>query len=167
MTEAAYTAKKQSFLSKDYKMSHGKLNQYMASFLQETMLKKIELNEIDLAKLFTKEEYDTCVNKNVDFFKMLAAKTLKDYSINDTKKDEIELLKKISQKTSMVFTTNYDLFLEKEIFDNFKVYGGQDKYYFRTNNGYGELFKIHGSVLEPNGMIITANDYERFDEKLQ
>lgn len=47
------------------------------------------------------------------------------------------------------------------------MYVSQNKYYFRTNNGYGELFKIHGCVKEPNGIIIDEKDYDKFNNSLK
>lgn len=166
ITPTSYIARKHQIISQIPNISVGKLNQKMASFLQERFLQKIENDEIDLTNLFSNEELARCIS-GVDYFKMLVAKQLSTYEITSSYTDEISLLKLISDKISMVFTTNYDAFLETDIFPDFKVYDSQDKYYFRTNNGYGEIYKIHGSIDDPNGIIISEKDYEKFESSLK
>lgn len=167
VSKTAFAAKQHEFKSQDNNITKGKLNQKMASYLQFKLLTKIENDEIDLKTLFTEEEINRCIHEGVDYFKMLVAKSTLNYEVNDEKIDEIDKLKTISEKVSMVFTTNYDLFLQKEIFNDFKVYESQNKYYFRTSNGYGELYKIHGCATDPNGIIFCEKDYERFDSSLK
>lgn len=167
VSKTAFNAKKSEFKNSDSSISAGKLNQKMASYLQEKLLNKIENDDIDISTLFTEEENSLCIQKNIDYFKMLVAKHTLSYEIDENKKEEIEKLQSISQKTSMVFTTNYDLFLQNEVFKNFKVYESQDKYYFRTNNSYGELYKIHGCAKEPNSIIFCENDYDKFNNSLK
>lgn len=98
---------------------------------------------------------------------MLVGKVFSEYSLRPEMSEELELFKKIGSKISMVFTTNYDTFLQNEIFPDFKVYESQNKYYFRTNNGYGELYKIHGCITDPNGIVICERDYQRFEDSLK
>lgn len=167
ISKTAYAAKMQEIKSQNLNISRGKLNQKMATYLHSKLLSKIESDDIDLSGLFTDDEINKCTNDGVDYFKMLIAKRFMQYSLKQDKKNEIELFKKIGKKVSMVFTTNYDMFLEKEIFSDFKTYISQNKYYFRTNNGYGELFKIHGCINEPSGIIIDEKDYEKFDNSLK
>lgn len=166
ISKTAYAAKIHEIKSQDPSIAGGKLNQKMASFLQERFLRQIQEDRIDLRAIFTDEEIHACEN-GVDFFKMLVSKPLLTYRINDERRDELELFRKIGTKISMVFTTNYDLFLQNEVFQNFKVYESQNKYYFRTSNGYGELYKIHGDVDSPNGIVINEKDYELFDSALK
>ena len=167
ITKTAFAAKKHEFKNDNPNITRGNLNQKMASFLQSKLLNKIENDEIDINKLFTEEENNRCIENGVEYFKMLVAKHTLNYEINSDKKEEIEKLQLIRQKISMVFTTNYDLFLQTDIFKDFKVYESQNKYYFRTNNGYGELFKIHGCATEPNGIIFCEKDYEKFNNSLK
>lgn len=167
ISKPAYAAKQHEIKSHNPNISQGKLNQKMASYLQEKLLQKIENDAINVLDIFTEEENEKCMNSGVDYFKMLVAKLLTEYKVKENQAKELELLQKISEKISMVFTTNYDLFLQNEIFQDFKVYESQDKYYFRTNNGYGELYKIHGCINDPNGIIICEKDYEKFDSSLK
>jgi len=167
ISKPAYAAKQHEIKSQNPNISQGKLNQKMASYLQEKLLHKIENDSINVGDIFTEEENSNCINSGVDYFKMLVAKMLTEYTVKADKSAELKLLQKISEKISMVFTTNYDLFLQNEIFKDFKVYESQDKYYFRTNNGYGELYKIHGCINDPNGIIICEKDYEKFESSLK
>ncbi len=167
ITKSAYAAQQHRIKSNNPNISQGKLNQKIASYLQEKFLQKIENDQINVLDIFTEEENNQCIEKGVDYFKMLVAKLLTDYSVKPEQQEELFLLQNISKKISMVFTTNYDLFLQNEIFKNFKVYESQDKYYFRTNNGYGELYKIHGCIHDPNGIIICEKDYDKFESSLK
>lgn len=162
-----FEAHRQELCVRDPEMTQGKLYQKMASCLRDTLLEKLKTEKLDPQTLFSAEEYEKCTRNGVDFFKLLAAKQLTSWTLDESRLDEIALFRKISEKVSMVFTTNYDCFLQKEIFGNFKVYESQDKYYFRTSSGFGEIFKIHGCVQDPDGIILCEEDFERFDSALK
>ena len=167
ISKTSYVAKIQTIKNSNPQISQGKLYQKIASYLEYTFLKKIEDDKIDLNKIFTVDEILNCINNQIDFFKMLVAKTVKDYKINPDMQYELEYFSKICEKVSMIFTTNYDNFLQNEVCKNFKVYDSQDKYYFRNSNGYGELYKIHGSIENPNQIIICEQDYNYFNQSLK
>lgn len=79
--------------------------------------------------------------------------------------DEIEKLKKLSVKSiSGIITTNYDNFFEDN-FDGYKRYVGQDELIFSGIQGIGEIYKIHGTIEDPSGIIINSNDYKNFGDK--
>lgn len=73
--------------------------------------------------------------------------------------EEIELLKEA--KIAGIITTNWDCLLE-QIFPDFKCYVGQEMIFAETLN-YGEILKIHGSVAQPDTLILTKRDYEDYD----
>ena len=79
-------------------------------------------------------------------------------------KNDLELveLKKVRKNISSIITTNYDCMLE-EIF-GFNPLIGND---ILLSNPYGALYKIHGSVEEPDKIIITADDYAKFNQKYE
>lgn len=166
ITEIAYSAKKNKIKISDPSITESELNQSLADYLRDTFLNKIETNKIDVFSLFTEEEINNCIN-GTDYFKMLIAKNISTYKIKEDMKNELDLFRSISSKISTVFTTNYDLFLQQEVFNSFKVYEEQNKYYFRESTGYGELYKIHGCVTKPNHMIICKNDYKNFNDNLK
>ena len=165
ISASAFAAQKGRFKIAHPEITPGLLSQKMASYLQEKMLAKIENGELDPLSLFLEKENNRCLS-GTDYFKMLVAKKVRNYSLNEAMKEELELFKKIGNKISMVFTTNYDTFLEREVFPEFTVYTNQNQYYFRDAT-YGEIYKIHGSVTDPNSIILCENDYKIFENSLK
>lgn len=105
---------------------------------------------------------DDCVDKQsplkfVIAKRLSAAKKLS----TPTLRAELALLKKC--EIDGVITTNYDTLLEG-VFDSFKVFVGQEDLLLSRSYQLGEIYKIHGSVTEPNGMVLCQEDYERFAE---
>jgi hypothetical protein len=102
---------------------------------------------------------------NISPFKAEIAQYIKSHSIlNEEYKDEIKLLSSLSQKSiSGVITTNYDTFLEENFFGYVK-YVGQKQLVFSAIQGIAEIFKIHGSVENPNSIIINEKDYIDFEK---
>ncbi|MCZ0984380.1 SIR2 family protein [Streptomyces diastatochromogenes] len=76
--------------------------------------------------------------------------------------EELELLRQAT--IDGVVTTNYDTLLT-EIFPEFRSYVGQDQLLFSDAMGIAETYYIHGNVTEPDSLVLTAEDYERFDER--
>lgn len=68
------------------------------------------------------------------------------------------------RSVAAVITTNYD-FLTRIVFPDFKEYVGQDDMLFAPLMGVQEVYKIHGCASKAESIVITRNDYERFDEK--
>lgn len=56
-------------------ISRGKLNQKLASYLHTELLKKIKNDAINLSELFTQDEINSCINDDVNYFKLLTAKS--------------------------------------------------------------------------------------------
>ena len=63
-----------------------------------------------------------------------------------------------------VITTNYDTMLS-QIFEDFRSYVGQDQLLFSDAQGIAETYYIHGSVTEPETLVLTAEDYQRFERR--
>ena len=61
-------------------------------------------------------------------------------------------------------TTNYDPLLRR-LFPTYEVFIGQDQMLFANPQGVGEIYNIHGSCEDPNSIVLTAEDYARFDER--
>lgn len=96
------------------------------------------------------------------YFKHAAAKrlsTLNTKGASAALKAELEALKKLGAHA--VITTNYDSLLEP-LFPDYEVVIGQNV--FRHSAiVVGEIFKIHGSLTDPNSMMLTKQDYEAFN----
>ena len=69
------------------------------------------------------------------------------------------MLSRLSEKNlAGVITTNYDNFIENH-FNGYTVYVGQKELIFSAIQGVAEIFKIHGSVENPESLIINERDY--------
>jgi len=86
----------------------------------------------------------------------------------DTALDEIELLRDIQPHA--VITTNYDTFLET-VFNNtneddekYEVIIGE-QILKSPHKNVGEILKIHGSVAQPDSLILTSEDYDEFTSR--
>lgn len=97
---------------------------------------------------------------NISRFKLYVAEIFKELKYKDN--PEIIELKKVRKNISSIITTNYDCMLE-EIF-GFNSLIGND---ILLSNPYGALYKIHGSVDDPDKIIITHADYEKFNQKYE
>ena len=135
----------------------------LASDLSDLMMDGIKNKTItrDTFPNMTELEWDKM--STLDPFKVMICSLLKDDKILDDPIliSEIESFKKLADKIPAVITTNYDDFLEKEIFQNFSVLVFPDDYYFSRSDGYGEILKIHGTIEKPDSLIVTESDYNR------
>ena len=111
------------------------------------------------------ENYLSKVKNGTSPFKAEIAMYIKSKSIiQKNYLKEIELLKEISKKNiAGVITTNYDLFLESYL-DNYKKFVGQEELIFSSIQGLAEIYKIHGSIENPNSIIINEEDYVKFEK---
>ena len=122
--------------------------------------------------VFDNSKFDNFKIKNKDFikkgispFKIAIAEYFENINYDIKENEEIKLLKEIQQKNiSGIITTNYDKFLEK-IFHNFKIFAGQEELIFSNLEGIAEIYKIHGTSSSPETIIITSDDYKKFEEK--
>lgn len=76
--------------------------------------------------------------------------------------NEILELKKVRKNISSIITTNYDTFIE-DIFEFNPLIGNE----ILLSNPYGSVYKIHGCVKYPDKIIITHDDYERFEKRYE
>lgn len=116
-------------------------------------------------RMLPKEDIQKVSDHNISPFKaeityyiMQNSEPLVDYD------KEIEQFKKLSDKhITGIITTNYDCFLEETT--SFKTYVGQNELIFSNVQGIAEIYKIHGSVTQPESIIINAEDYDVFAQK--
>lgn len=94
--------------------------------------------------------------------KIYIAQLLSDVTIKEEVSEEISELKKVRKNISSIITTNYDTFVES-IFE-FNPLVGND---ILLSNPYGSVYKIHGCINDISKIIITEEDYKRFDEQYE
>lgn len=82
-------------------------------------------------------------------------------------KEEFELFQKVLRKSRIIVTTNYDTLIEDSIRrgkQNPKLYIGNAGFFDDSSMGWSEIYKIHGSVTDPSSIVITEDDYKRYDQ---
>lgn len=139
----------------------------LASELSKRMIDSISSGFLTRDDFPEMSDDDWMMMETNDPFKVTICNMLKDGELTSDleKLNEIESFRKISDKIPAVITTNYDTFLETHIFKDFKVMVYPDDYYFSGSDGYGELLKIHGTVDNPDSIIITDRDYSKLNEE--
>jgi len=150
------------------KNNPGDFGQYphLATKLGEILSDGLMNGQYRAEDIFTKNKELELYDQEVDYIKILIASETNQYSLSDTEQVSSELseLRKLSSVIPSVITTNYDCFLEKEVFTNFAIYSSISDYYFSDSQGIGEIYKIHGSVDNPNSLVISENDYKFLKE---
>lgn len=101
-------------------------------------------------------------SKKVSRFKIYIAELLKTCIPRSDVQEEIAELKKTRKNIGSIITTNYDQFIE-QLFE-FEPLIGND---ILLSNPYGSVYKIHGCVTDPSRIIVTSQDYQRFDERYE
>jgi hypothetical protein len=98
--------------------------------------------------------------------KLQIAKKLQSVSNRDFPSHHEEEIKFLREATiDGVITTNYDTVLEDRLFPEYTSYTGQDEVIFSEQHDIAEIYKIHGSVKDPDSLVLTNEDYSRFDDK--
>ena len=139
------------------------VNIKVASFIEKRVKdlfikEKLKIDDLNQEKVF---------KNKINPFKKYLANIFSDSKLINPKSEELKEFKNMLKKTRVILTTNYDTFIEDN-FDNneinpLKKYIGQ-KGLFQGGSGYCELYKIHGSIEEPNSIVITEEDYKEYDK---
>lgn len=74
--------------------------------------------------------------------------------------EELKLFKGMLSKARLIVTTNYDNFIENALNKAINIKIG-NKGLFSNGKELGELYKIHGSITDPNSIVITTKDYKK------
>lgn len=111
------------------------------------------------------DPYKEFVKKGQSPFKVELAEHIDQHSVPvEAMRDELTKLKQLSCRSlAGIITTNYDRLLESEM-EDYKTFVGQEELVFSALQGWAEIYKIHGSVTNPDSIIITSKDYNEFKE---
>lgn len=109
-------------------------------------------------------KYKLEIQNRVSSLKLAISDHLNTYTI-PKENEELEILRKMAKRSvSGIITTNFDNLLDY-LFPHFDKYVGQEELLFSNISGIGEIYKIHGSVQNPDSLILTSKDYEVFETK--
>ena len=143
--------------------SNGCFYDKMASIIEQAFNKQLEADRNGKFKGINDIFYDNMRNGvNLSRFKIYVAELLKSFELKENVDDEINELKKARKNVGSIITTNYDTFVES-VFE-FNPLVGND---ILLSNPYGSVYKIHGCVNDIAKIIVTEEDYKRFDEQYE
>ncbi|MDM5319017.1 SIR2 family protein [Bacillus pumilus] len=116
--------------------------------------------------VFPEELYDGKFDKDI-FLKYKISEYIKElsetFNINQHKyQSELEAFRKLNPHA--IITTNYDDLLER-LFPKFNVVVGQQVIKQKNSTSLGHILKIHGSINEISGIVISQDDYANFERK--
>lgn len=131
----------------------------LAQELEKSYNRLFTKQEIKLPNLTVAEYYEN----NQSPFKTRIANIFSELTINKDTQDELKLLKSMLNKARFVVTTNYDVLIESLLDAKIKINIGS-RGLFKSTAEYGELYKIHGSVTDPDSIIITKSDYSNIEK---
>jgi len=135
----------------------------LASILQEEFNKVVSTPENRNGKFKNiNDEYYKKAEDGIssDKFKIYISHLLEKIELKEDKSDEIDAIKQLSKNISSIITTNYDQLIEH--ITGFDALVGNN---ILLSNPYGSVYKIHGSIEEPEGLVFTTEDYEDFDDR--
>ena len=108
-----------------------------------------------------RSKHDHYLSVCVSPMKLYVADMLSGLALADS--DETRSLSKAGEeRVSGVITTNYDKTCES-LFPSFKTYIGERDLLFSEQGLSQEIYEIHGSISEPDTMVLTNADYAEFD----
>ena len=147
------------------KYSEFKTNAYMGTIIEREFNKAFFDRKISLN--IGNRKNPNWVKRRISPYKMFLSDYFKHQKLNNSPKliEELGKLKELKNKISAVITTNYDNFLEKEVFPNdFQVFVRQHELFSADSYNIAEIYKIHGSVSDAESIIITEEDYNQFKQ---
>lgn len=138
------------------------VNTKTAEFIKKKFDDLFFENQIHLEGL----DQSTAYKQDISPFNFSLAQRFSNYSLKEDKAEEITAYKKFLSKAKVIVTTNYDTLTEdllQSIDQKPTVFIGQQGFFDETYN-WSELFKIHGDITDPNSIVITEEDYKRYDK---
>lgn len=161
----SFQYQKQIDSCKRRKMSDFDTNTYMGTYIEEEFNKAFFDRKITLN--VGNKKNPSWVRRGISPYKMYLADLFKRQKLNSSPEliDELDKFKKLKNKVSAVITTNYDTFLEEQVFPkDFRVFVRQHELFSADSYDIAEIYKIHGSATDAESIIITKDDYDHFKE---
>lgn len=154
---------KQELKGEYYKDIDFEVNIRVADELESRINNMFYSDQLEINGLNQKIAYE----KDISPFKKLVSNRFNEYIYKEGIEDELKLFRKMILKSQIIFTTNYDNFIEdnynKISEHNIKKYIGQSGF-FQQTPGYAEIYKIHGCSTRSNSLVITSQDYKEFEK---
>ena len=139
-------------------------NAYLGSYAEEEFNKAFFERKIQV-KVGNRKNPEW-VKRHISPYKMYLASLFKKFNVNrdPALQAELEKFRGLKNKTAAVITTNYDLFLEKEVFNSdYSVFVNQSDLFSADSYNVAEIYKIHGSATDAESIVITKRDYDSFE----
>lgn len=140
----------------------------LATEMQKYLDEHLKSKEIRIDNILDQNELKAYCSRSAEAIKIMAAAECSRLRIDSDSplSEEIGYLHRLPDIVPCVITTNYDHIIEDGLFDNrFKVYSRVSDYYLSGSQGIGEIFKIHGTCEDPSSIVLTEEDYERFNKR--
>ncbi len=135
----------------------------LASLLESEFNKDLEADRNGPFKLVNDAFYQNMENGiALSRFKIYISQIFATIRVRPQMETELSEFKKIRKNVGSIITTNYDKLIE-ETFEFNKLIGND----ILLSNPYGSVYKIHGCSADPEKMIITSEDYQRFSERYE
>ena len=162
----SYNSKEEHYLDLKAQCTQGESDcdySKLASLIEAEFNIAAENDRYGKYKSINDEFYDQMrKGKKYSRFKLYISEMFSSLTLKKNVDDEIEMLRLASKNISSVITTNYDSFIE-DVF-GFTPLIGND---ILLSNPYGSVYKIHGSVSHPGDIIITEEDYKKFNHRYE
>lgn len=147
------------------KMSEFETNIYMGTFIEGEFNKAFFDRKISLN--VGNKKNPSWVKRGISPYKMYLADFFKKQKVNYSPEliEELNKFRALKNKISAVITTNYDTFLEEQVFPkDFQVFVRQHELFSADSYNIAEIYKIHGSATDAESIVITKDDYQYFKE---
>lgn len=106
----------------------------------------------------SRAEFEDQVKRRSDPLKFEITKYLDGLTVVDDEDAQNELAALSKIHAQAIITTNWDEILETAL-PEFEVFIGQNDVLFTTLQSVGEIYKIHGSITDPQSVVLTSEDY--------
>lgn len=150
-----------------YRNNHTKDNGYnyedVATDIEQLFEAKLDQTK-DTKYSSLNEKYYNFLRQGVKVsrLKIYISEILSKLEMNVDKNEEYQTFIRAAKNIGSIITTNYDELIESAI--HFTPYVGNN---ILLSNPYGAVYKVHGSVKDPASIIITHEDYQRFNDEYE